>query len=153
MSATNVQTSATKQIHTATMRKPTTTKLSPAVNVKMPATTKQTSTATARVPAVIKQIHAAITRKPATAKLLPAFNTQAPATTKKIVTSDKLLSTMIIKRPQLWESNPDAPRAASPQGQPPSHPQFLGFESESDSTLENLLKSDEPSLPTTMPQR
>ncbi|KAJ9068069.1 hypothetical protein DSO57_1032408 [Entomophthora muscae] len=67
------------------------------------------------------------------------------------VTSDKLLSTMIIKRPQLWESNPDAPRAASPQGQPPSCLQFLGFKSESDLTSENLLKPDEPSLPTTMP--
>ncbi|KAJ9062603.1 hypothetical protein DSO57_1009155 [Entomophthora muscae] len=67
------------------------------------------------------------------------------------VTSDKLLSTIIIKRPQLWESNPDAPRAASPQGQPPGRLQFLGFESESDLTLENLRKSDEPSLPTTMP--
>ncbi|KAJ9076897.1 hypothetical protein DSO57_1021872 [Entomophthora muscae] len=54
---------------------------------------------------------------------------------------------MIIKRPQLWESNPDAPRAASPQGQPPSRPQFLGFKLESDLTSENLLKFDEPKVP------
>ncbi|KAJ9060354.1 hypothetical protein DSO57_1031724 [Entomophthora muscae] len=62
---------------------------------------------------------------------------------KKAVTSDKLLSTMLIEKPKLQESNPDTPWAASLQ--------FFGFKPEQDLTLGNLLKLDEPSLPTTMP--
>ncbi|KAJ9088192.1 hypothetical protein DSO57_1025633 [Entomophthora muscae] len=61
------------------------------------------------------------------------------------VMSDKLLSTMLIEKPKLQESNPDTPWASSPQ--------FFGFKQEQDLTWGNLLKLDEPSLPTTMPLR
>ncbi|KAJ9075940.1 hypothetical protein DSO57_1030855 [Entomophthora muscae] len=36
------------------------------------------------------------------------------------VLSDKLLSTMLIEKPQLQDLNPGIPRAASPRGQPPA---------------------------------
>ncbi|KAJ9068052.1 hypothetical protein DSO57_1032628 [Entomophthora muscae] len=92
-----------------------TNKLSPAINVKVPATTKQTSDATKHIytstmqkpattklsPAVnvqapatanqtsaaIKQIHVATTQKSATTKLLPAVKVQAPAMAKKMHTA------------------------------------------------------------------
>ncbi|KAJ9051978.1 hypothetical protein DSO57_1038777 [Entomophthora muscae] len=79
------------------------------------------------------------------------FNYETPLQGFFFVTSDKLLSTMITKRPQPWESNPGLSQAASPQGQPPSRPQFSGFKSGLDLTSENPLKFDEPSLPTMMP--
>ncbi|KAJ9072448.1 hypothetical protein DSO57_1027427 [Entomophthora muscae] len=84
-----------------------TNKLSPAINVKAPATTKQMSDVTeqtsatmqkpattklspavnTQVPAATKQIHATTTQKPATSKLLPTVNTQASATTKQMSTA------------------------------------------------------------------
>ncbi|KAJ9084223.1 hypothetical protein DSO57_1026724 [Entomophthora muscae] len=47
---------AIKQIHTATMQKPITTQLLPAVNAQVPAAIKQMSTATVQAPATTKQI-------------------------------------------------------------------------------------------------
>ncbi|KAJ9048289.1 hypothetical protein DSO57_1036560 [Entomophthora muscae] len=37
-----------------------------------------------------------------------------------VITSDKLLSTMLIEKPQLQDSNPGILWAASPRGQPPA---------------------------------
>ncbi|KAJ9058249.1 hypothetical protein DSO57_1014288 [Entomophthora muscae] len=46
--------------------------------------------------------------------------TRAKVFSNDVFTSDKLLSTMLIERPQLQDSNPGSLRAASPQGQPPT---------------------------------
>ncbi|KAJ9072664.1 hypothetical protein DSO57_1025014 [Entomophthora muscae] len=56
------------------------------------------------------------------------------------VTSDKLLSTMIIEKPQLQDLNPDPLRAASLQ--------FFELKPEQDLTSENPLKLDEYNSPT-----
>ncbi|KAJ9083281.1 hypothetical protein DSO57_1036239 [Entomophthora muscae] len=67
------------------------------------------------------------------------------------VTSDKLLSTMLIERPQLRDSNPGSLRAASLQGQLPGCPQFFGLEPEQDLTSENPLKLGKSNSPTSIP--
>ncbi|KAJ9053171.1 hypothetical protein DSO57_1026843 [Entomophthora muscae] len=64
------------------------------------------------------------------------------------VTRDKLLSTILIKKPQLQNSNPGILWAASLQGRPPGCLQFFGLKSEQDLTLENPFKLDEPNVPT-----
>ncbi|KAJ9052551.1 hypothetical protein DSO57_1033043 [Entomophthora muscae] len=69
------------------------------------------------------------------------------STSPVCVTSDKLLLTMLIGKPQLQDLNPDILQPASPQDQLPSHLQISGLEPEQDSTSGNLLRLDELKVP------
>ncbi|KAJ9067296.1 hypothetical protein DSO57_1000878 [Entomophthora muscae] len=85
------------------------------INKLSPATTKQTSAATARAPATNKQIHAATTWKSATTKLSPTVNVQTPATTKQTSTATtqvpaaiKQLHTATTQKPTITKLLPTA---------------------------------------------
>ncbi|KAJ9061709.1 hypothetical protein DSO57_1017961 [Entomophthora muscae] len=85
-------------------------------------------------------------RTPGPSAILPPLKpcTQIP----RAVTSDKLLLTMLIGKPQLRDSNPDTLWAASLQDQPPGCLQIFVLKPEQDSTSGNPLKLDEPKSPT-----
>ncbi|KAJ9083505.1 hypothetical protein DSO57_1034073 [Entomophthora muscae] len=79
----------------------------------------------------------------AVSKLAVADATAVKKTNTLLVTSEKLLLTMLTGNPQLRDSNPDSLQATSPQDQPPGCPQIFGLEQEQDLTSENPLNLDE----------
>ncbi|KAJ9055356.1 hypothetical protein DSO57_1004873 [Entomophthora muscae] len=70
---------------------------------------------------------------------VPSYQSYKKSRKMVTVTSDKLLLTMCIGKPQLWGSHPNILQAASPQ--------ISGLKPEQDLTSGNLLRLNELKLP------